>query len=68
MSDIMRPMTFDHLMNWALEEYAKQGSIFGVADPVKHTDGQALPVFEEKINSWTLEQSKKLWGELNHRV
>ena len=51
MSDIMRPMTFDHLMNWALEEYAKQGSIFGVADPVKHTDGQALPVFEEKIEA-----------------
>ena len=51
MSDIMRPMTFDHLMNWALEEYAKQGSIFGVADPVKHTDGQALPVFDEKIEA-----------------
>ena len=51
MSDIMRPMTFDHLMNWALEEYAKQGSIFGVADPVKHTDGQALPIFEEKIEA-----------------
>ena len=21
-----------------------------------------------RINAWTLEQSKKLWGELNHRT
>ncbi|WP_297719090.1 hypothetical protein [Intestinimonas sp.] len=21
-----------------------------------------------KINAWTLEQSRKLWGELNHRT
>ena len=47
----MRPMSFGHLMNWALEEYAKSGSIFGVADPVKHSGGQALPVFKEKIEA-----------------
>ena len=23
---------------------------------------------EERINAWTLEQSKKLWGTLNHRT
>ena len=51
MSDIMRPMPFGQLMNWVLEEYGKNGSIFGVADPVKHTDGQALPIFEEKIEA-----------------
>ena len=51
MSDIMRPMPFGQLMNWALEEYAKSGSLFGVADPVKHTDGQALPIFKEKIEA-----------------
>ena len=31
MSDIMRPMSFGHLMNWILEEYQKSGSIFGAA-------------------------------------
>ena len=51
MSDVMRPMSFGHLMNWALEEYAKNGSIFGVFNPVKHSDGQALPIFEEKIEA-----------------
>ena len=51
MSDVMRPMSFGQLMNWVLEEYAKNGSIFGVFDPVKHTDGQALPIFEEKIEA-----------------
>ena len=49
MSDIMRPMPFGQLMEWALEEYAKSGSIFGVADPLKRTNGQALPIFDEKI-------------------
>ena len=39
----MRPIPFGQLMNWVLEEYRKGGSIFGVADPVKHSDGQALP-------------------------
>ena len=51
MSDIMRPMAFGHLMNWILEEYRRAGSVFGVADPVKHTNGQALPIFEEKIEA-----------------
>ena len=51
MSDIMRPMSFGHLMNWVLEEYRTGGSIFGVSDPVKHSDGQALPIFEEKIEA-----------------
>ena len=32
-------------------------------------DLRANPFYldEEQINAWTLEQSKKLWGELNHR-
>ena len=51
MSDIMRPMPFGHLMDWALEEYRKSGSFFGVSDPVKHTNGQALPIFDEKIEA-----------------
>ena len=51
MSDIMRPMPFAHLMGWILSEYKAQGSIFGVSKLVKHTDGKALPIFEEKIES-----------------
>ena len=30
MGDIMRPLSFDHLMRWASEELASDGSIFGV--------------------------------------
>ena len=51
MSDVMRPMPFGQLMNWALEEYRKNDSLFGVSNPVKHRDGQALPIFDEKIEA-----------------
>lgn len=51
MSDIMRPMPYEHLLNWVIDEYEKSGSIFGVSKLVKHTNGQALPIFEEKIES-----------------
>ncbi|MBQ6322291.1 MAG: putative selenate reductase subunit YgfK, partial [Lachnospiraceae bacterium] len=51
MSDIMRPMSFEHLMNWILEEYQKSRSIFGVSEPVVHKNGQALPIYQEKIES-----------------
>ena len=53
MSDIMRPISFPHLMNWVLTEYKDHGTIFGVqaAKMPRHTDGQALPLFAEKIES-----------------
>ena len=51
MSDIMRPMSFGHLMNWILTEYEKSGSIFGVSKLVRHENGQALPIYEEKIEA-----------------
>jgi len=51
MSDIMRPMPYKHLLDWVLEEYAKSKSIFGVSKFVKHDNGQALPIFDEKIES-----------------
>ncbi len=51
MSDIMRPIAFGHLMNWILAEYRLSGSVFGVSDPVRHDNGQALPIFEEKIEA-----------------
>ena len=32
-----------------------------------YKDREFIDLDEEQINAWTLEQSKKLWGELNHR-
>ena len=34
---------------------------------VIYKDREFIDLDEEKINAWTMEQSKKLWGELNHR-
>ena len=34
---------------------------------VLYKDREFVDIDEEAINAWTLEQSKKLWGELNHR-
>ena len=34
---------------------------------VVYKDREFVGIDEERINAWTLEQSKKLWGELNHR-
>ena len=35
---------------------------------VLYKDREFVDIDEDRINAWTLEQSKKLWGELNHRV
>ncbi len=35
---------------------------------VVYKDREFVGIDEEAINAWTMEQSKKLWGELNHRV
>ena len=51
MSDMMRPIPFAQLMDWALTEYKTQGSVFGVRKLVRHENGQALPIFHEKIES-----------------
>ena len=51
MSDIMRPIPFSQLMDWALSEYHTYGSIFGVAKLPRHEDGGALPIFDEKIEA-----------------
>jgi len=51
MSDIMRPMSFGHLMNWILTEYGQQGSVFGVKKTVRYENGSALPIFGERIES-----------------
>lgn len=35
---------------------------------VLYRDRQFVGIDEDAINAWTLEQAKKLWGELNHRA
>ena len=35
---------------------------------VVYRDREFVNLDEEAVNAWTLEQSKKLWGELNHRA
>ena len=35
---------------------------------VLYKDREFVAFDEERINAWTLEQSKKLWGDLNHRT
>ena len=34
---------------------------------VLYRNREFVGIDEEKLNAWTLEQSRKLWGELNHR-
>ena len=51
MSDTMRPIPFPRLMDWILSEHHHSGAIFGVADPVRYPQNQALPIFGEKIES-----------------
>ena len=51
MSEIMRPMSIVHLMHWIMSEYEQKKSIFGIEKIVKHENGQALPIYEEKIES-----------------
>ena len=51
MSDIMRPIGFDHLMDWILTERAEHGSVFGVRKLVSANQQGALPIFDERIET-----------------
>ncbi len=51
MSDIMRPMPFGHLMRWIIEEYKKDGRIFGEGKMPRFQIGKAFPIFKEKVES-----------------
>jgi len=44
-------MSIGHLMHWIMSEYEQKKSIFGIEKIVKHENGQALPIYEEKIES-----------------
>ncbi|MFV0352787.1 MAG: hypothetical protein ACK5JF_10870, partial [Oscillospiraceae bacterium] len=53
MSEIMRPMPFAHLMDWALTEYQQEGRIFGVERSkfYKNNAGTSIKIFGESISS-----------------
>lgn len=51
MGDIMRPMSFGHLMEWVLREYRQEGTVFGERKMPHFTAGKALPIFNEKVES-----------------
>ena len=51
MSDIMRPMSFDHLMTWILDEYESQQTIFGQRRLARTEPAAARPIFGEKIET-----------------
>jgi len=53
MSEIMRPMPFDQLMNWALEEYRLEGRIFGIQKEkfYHNTSGSYMEIFGERLSS-----------------
>ncbi|MBQ7485232.1 MAG: putative selenate reductase subunit YgfK [Oscillospiraceae bacterium] len=50
MSEKMTPLSFASLMNWALAEYAADGTLFGVRKPFRG-DGRTLPLFGETIET-----------------
>ena len=47
MSDIMRPVPFDALMDWILEEYHRNGTVFGVRKGPAY--GASRPMFRENV-------------------
>ncbi|MDL2325223.1 putative selenate reductase subunit YgfK, partial [Ruminococcaceae bacterium OttesenSCG-928-A16] len=53
MSEIMRPMPFTHLMDWALQEYHQQGRVFGIQKEkfYKNNSGAHITIFGEKLAS-----------------
>lgn len=49
MSDIMKPMPFAQLMDWALTEYRERGSIFGVRRMPHFKKGSGINFYDERI-------------------
>ena len=45
----MRPMSFGHLMTWIMQEYRKEGTVFGVRPFKGIAEANAYPIFGEKM-------------------
>ncbi len=51
MSDRMRPISFDKLINWVLTEAKEQSCVFGVRGAFHKTDDKKLSLFTEKLET-----------------
>lgn len=51
MSDIMHPISIDGLLNWILNEYKNESTIFGVRKFYKADPSKTLPLFGEKMET-----------------
>lgn len=51
MSDIMRPISIEALLNWILEEFKRSGTIFGVRRLYKADPKKTLALFGEQMET-----------------
>lgn len=51
MSDKMKGMSFEQLMNWVQTEYAEHGTIFGVHRAYKASENKDITIFERKLET-----------------
>ncbi|MBV7389679.1 putative selenate reductase subunit YgfK [Enterococcus alishanensis] len=51
MSDIMRPISIDALLDWVMQEYKKSGTIFGVRKFFKPEGDKQISLFNEKMET-----------------
>ena len=51
MSDIMKPMSFARLMDWALTEHANAGTVFGVKKSASYQDARGFELFGSRIET-----------------
>lgn len=51
MSDIMRPISIDALLDWVMKEYRKTGNIFGIRKFFKMESAKELSLFNEQMET-----------------
>ena len=51
MSDIMRPMAFEQLLDWTLTEHKKYGTVFGERHPYQADSKYARTIFERPLET-----------------
>ena len=51
MSDRMRPIPFDKLVNWVLEEHKTDGAVFGIRRPFIKKNDKVLHLFGEQMET-----------------
>ncbi|OUP08689.1 4Fe-4S dicluster domain-containing protein [Collinsella sp. An2] len=51
MSDIMKPMPFAQLMDWALSEHDAEGTVFGVKKSASYEPGSGIDLFGGRIEA-----------------